>query len=400
MDKAKVKVLNFIMIFVAAITCIVCYNTYKSNAYEVYLNGKSIAYVTDKDIVEDISNEVINEMKLNTGEIKINSDLSYEEITVTEEAISDRKTIKENILKILNPNVKAFEMIIDGKSIGFLKSKKEVEDVISQVAQYYLESCSFENKKLKGIRNRVVYQVKKLHISKMNTPETVANNIIKLNEKSSTPVLLVEIVGQKVETSPVNYSTSITWTESLKQGESKVKAKGAKGLKQLTKEVTLLNGKTTGSKVLKETVLQKPVNEVVLKGSKSIEANANQVMAMYVPSRGTISSNFGMRWGRMHKGIDIAAPTGTPISAALDGEVIYAGWSNGYGKLIKISHGGNIETAYAHCSSIDVKVNDKVKQGDVIGKVGSTGNSTGPHLHFEVKVNGEVQNPAPYIYKK
>jgi murein DD-endopeptidase MepM/ murein hydrolase activator NlpD len=400
MNKARIKALNLIIIIVTVITCVVCYNSYKSNAYEVYLNGKSIAYVADKTIVENINNEVIKEIKDNAENFKINSDLSYKKIIVDEKALSDRKTIKENILKILNPKVKAAEMIVDDKSIGVLRSREDIEKVLNQVSQHYLSTCGLENKKVKGIKNKVSYQVKKLHISEVSTSEDIAKHIISLNENSSKPVLSVEITGQKVENSPVNYSTSITWTESLKQGESKVKAKGVKGLKQLTKEVTLLNGKATGAKVLKEIVLQKPVDEVVLKGSKSIEASTNQVLAMYVPSRGTVSSNFGMRWGRMHKGIDIAAPTGTPISAALDGEVIFAGWSNGYGNLIKIAHGGNIETAYGHCSSIDVKVNDKVKKGDVIGKVGSTGNSTGPHVHFEVKVNGEVQNPAPYIYKK
>jgi murein DD-endopeptidase MepM/ murein hydrolase activator NlpD len=115
------------------------------------------------------------------------------------------------------------------------------------------------------------------------------------------------------------------------------------------------------------------------------------------PSRGSISSDFGMRWGRMHKGIDIAANLGATINAALDGTVSYADWQDGYGKVIKIDHGRGIESTYAHCSSITVKKGEVVKQGEKIGEVGSTGNSTGPHLHFEVRENGEPKNPQKYM---
>jgi murein DD-endopeptidase MepM/ murein hydrolase activator NlpD len=398
MNKIKTKALNIIVIAATAITCILCYTTYKPNAYEVYLNGKSVAYVMDKKIAEDINNEAVKQMKLDAGNIQLYDNISYKKIIADEKALSDNKTIKENILSILNSNVKAVEMVIDGKSAGFLRSEKEVEEAISKVAQYYLSNCKLENKKVKGIKNKVVYESKKVHISEVMAPEAAAANIIKLNKKSAEPILSVEITGHKVERLPISYSTSVTWTNSLQQGDSEVKTKGVKGIKQLTKEVTLLNNKEIKNKVVKEAVIQKPTNEVVVKGAK--QSSPTELAAMYIPSRGTVSSSFGVRWGRMHKGIDIAAPSGSPINAALDGTVIYAGWSNGYGNLIKIAHDGKIETAYGHCSKIDVKVNDIVKKGDVIGKVGSTGNSTGPHLHFEVKVNGTVKNPAPYIYKK
>ena len=115
------------------------------------------------------------------------------------------------------------------------------------------------------------------------------------------------------------------------------------------------------------------------------------------PTGGTVSSGFGMRAGRMHTGIDIASPTGTPIYACWSGRVLIAGWQGGYGNTIVIDHGGGTSTLYAHQSRFAASVGQTVSAGTVIGYVGSTGNSTGPHLHFEVRINGEPVNPASFL---
>jgi len=115
------------------------------------------------------------------------------------------------------------------------------------------------------------------------------------------------------------------------------------------------------------------------------------------PVQGPVTSPFGWRWGRMHEGIDIGAPTGTPILAAASGTILYCGWESGYGNLTVIDHGGNLATAYGHQSSIAVSCGQQVSQGQVIGYVGSTGHSTGPHLHFEVRVNGTPVDPMGYL---
>ena len=115
------------------------------------------------------------------------------------------------------------------------------------------------------------------------------------------------------------------------------------------------------------------------------------------PVSGPVTSPFGWRWGRLHEGIDIGVPYGTPIRAAASGTIIYCGWESGYGNLTVIDHGGAIATAYAHQSSILVACGQQVTQGDVIGYVGSTGHSTGPHLHFEVRVNGIPVDPMGYL---
>jgi murein DD-endopeptidase MepM/ murein hydrolase activator NlpD len=115
------------------------------------------------------------------------------------------------------------------------------------------------------------------------------------------------------------------------------------------------------------------------------------------PVNGPVVSPFGMRWGRLHTGIDIAVPYGTPIHAAAAGRVIYAGWMGGYGNLVVIDHGRELATAYAHQSSIAAGNGTTVSQGQVIGYVGCTGHCFGPHLHFEVRVNGQPADPMQYL---
>jgi murein DD-endopeptidase MepM/ murein hydrolase activator NlpD len=115
------------------------------------------------------------------------------------------------------------------------------------------------------------------------------------------------------------------------------------------------------------------------------------------PVSGPVVSGFGMRWGRLHAGIDIAAASGTPIHAAASGTVIYAGWMSGYGNLVVIDHGGGLATAYGHQSSVAAGNGQGVSQGQVIGYVGCTGHCFGAHLHFEVRVNGSPVDPLGYL---
>jgi septal ring factor EnvC (AmiA/AmiB activator) len=115
------------------------------------------------------------------------------------------------------------------------------------------------------------------------------------------------------------------------------------------------------------------------------------------PARGPVTSEYGPRWGRMHNGLDIGAPTGAPIYAAKAGTVSYAGSMSGYGNMTMIDHGGGIVTAYAHQSAIMVSPGTRVGAGQRIGSIGCTGSCTGPHLHFEVRVNGSARNPRGYL---
>ena len=115
------------------------------------------------------------------------------------------------------------------------------------------------------------------------------------------------------------------------------------------------------------------------------------------PVDGILTSGFGYRWGRMHEGIDISVPEGTPIRAAASGTVIIAAYTGGYGNYTCIDHGGGLSTCYGHQSGYAVSAGSSVSQGDIIGYSGNTGSSTGPHLHFEVRVNGVAQDPLGYL---
>lgn len=127
-------------------------------------------------------------------------------------------------------------------------------------------------------------------------------------------------------------------------------------------------------------------------------AKVNLGISLIRPVSGTITSRFGARGRSTHTGLDIANNKGTPIKAAAGGTVTYSGWKGSYGNLIVITHGNGVQTYYAHCSQLYVTAGTKVSQGQKIAAVGSTGNSTGPHLHLEIRLNGVAQNPQNYLY--
>jgi murein DD-endopeptidase MepM/ murein hydrolase activator NlpD len=145
--------------------------------------------------------------------------------------------------------------------------------------------------------------------------------------------------------------------------------------------------------------LQKPSSSIAgqVASSRPTPQTPPSSAGLIWPVSGPITSPFGMRWGKLHPGIDISAPTGTPIRAAASGRVVSAGRDGGYGNLTVIDHGNGLATAYAHQSRLGVSAGQAVVQGQVIGDVGSTGFSTGPHLHFEVRVDGSPVDPMGYL---
>ena len=131
-------------------------------------------------------------------------------------------------------------------------------------------------------------------------------------------------------------------------------------------------------------------------GSTSYDSSPSSSGLIW-PVNGPVVSPFGWRWGRMHEGIDIGVGYGTPIHAAASGTVVYSGWMSGYGNFVIIDHGGGMATAYGHQSSIAAGNGQSVSQGQVIGYVGCTGHCFGPHLHFEVRINGSAVDPLGYL---
>jgi murein DD-endopeptidase MepM/ murein hydrolase activator NlpD len=141
--------------------------------------------------------------------------------------------------------------------------------------------------------------------------------------------------------------------------------------------------------------------ELFLPGDKPTNGKPGSTsLAFNWPTSGVLTSRFGRRWGKMHKGIDIAGPIGTPINSAAEGVVVYAGWQGGYGQLVEIKHADGTTTRYGHNSRLVVSVGQTVAQGQQVSEMGSTGHSTGSHLHFEIRPNGgDAINPIAHLPK-
>ena len=181
------------------------------------------------------------------------------------------------------------------------------------------------------------------------------------------------------------------------KGESKTKTNGVYGERAVVAEIIKENGREVGRTILDENVTAEPQAKVVYKGTKDPPPKMGTGNLVHPTSRGVITSEFGWRWGRRHTGIDIGLNVGSNVKAADGGVVTFAGYSSSYGRYIIIDHGGNITTLYAHNSSLLVSKGDKIYQGQLIAYSGNTGYSTGPHLHFEVRISGVPQNPRNYV---
>ena len=222
--------------------------------------------------------------------------------------------------------------------------------------------------------------------------------------QKSVPVLEVKVVRKEMEEEEVNFKIEQIQDTNQYQGYVKVTQKGQKGKSLVTSEVTYIDGLEVERTVLDTRMIKEPINEKVVVGGKtplaqlpaSAAARSTSSNIIWPVAGGYVSCGFYGYWG--HTGMDIAANVGTAVYAAASGTVTKAVYnSTGYGYHIIISHGGGVETLYGHNSKLYVKAGDWVEQGQLIAAVGRTGRATGPHCHFEVRVNGKYMNPANYI---
>jgi murein DD-endopeptidase MepM/ murein hydrolase activator NlpD len=178
-----------------------------------------------------------------------------------------------------------------------------------------------------------------------------------------------------------------------------VEEPGESGNKRVFADIVLHNGFIKSRTVAMEEILKTPSLRILRQGTQRTPDDILVSSAFLPPGIGIITSPFGVRrWGKVHTGIDVATATGTPVSAFRAGTVKYAGWNPwGYGNLVIIDHGGGMETYYAHNSVIKVEVGESVTKGQVISLSGSTGISTGPHVHFEVRMDGHPINPLTFL---
>ena len=219
------------------------------------------------------------------------------------------------------------------------------------------------------------------------------------------PLISVVVTKEVTVEETIAHSTEYKDTSSLLKGENKVVTKGSDGKKSVTYEVKEANGSTLEKNVVKEVVISEPVTEVVNRGTGSIKISSRSAYnsgggsgtLAWPLSSNKITSPYGTRSRGFHSGIDLAAKTGTSVYAAAGGTVELASWYYGYGNCIVINHGNGVKTRYAHLSAYKVSVGTTVSRGQLIALSGNTGNSTGPHLHFEVIVNGVTKNPVNYL---
>ncbi|MGL6173012.1 MAG: peptidoglycan DD-metalloendopeptidase family protein [Cellulosilyticaceae bacterium] len=264
------------------------------------------------------------------------------------------------------------------------------------------------------------------HILEIN-PQIIDEKRMQIGEKIKLevpePILSISTVEQAIFKELIPVEIEYVEFSDLYKDETKVYQEGHDGYKEITVNVHKINGKEVSRDLISEKVLKEPKIRVMAYGTKekpkpkptqnnnnSNSSSSNKGNSSVKPSNsgqfmhplngaGRISSQYGSRWGSYHRGIDIAAPAGTPVYASASGTVVYSGYNNGgYGKMIIIDHGNGYKTYYAHNSSLYVQVGQKVSKGQNIAGVGSTGNSTGNHVHFELRKNDNPINPYNYIY--
>lgn len=228
------------------------------------------------------------------------------------------------------------------------------------------------------------------------TVDTVLQIGQALNVTVAKPFVTLEVKQEKKVTDTIPFKKIVEEDPTMYKGEKVIKQQGVNGSKEISYLLTSENGTRISKVALKEDIIQQPVDEIEVVGTKVISSRGTGEFT-WPTVGGYISSGMGQRWGELHRGIDIARPNNYNILASDNGVVVAAGVSGSYGNRIVIDHHNGYTTLYGHLSSIEVKVGQVVEKGSVIGIMGSTGNSTGTHLHFEVEKNGSLENPLTYV---
>ena len=382
----KKKIILTITSFLMISTWLYAYLESSTKSFAAYLGDVFIGYSLNKESMEENYKSIIENLNSNLGENeKIEaSRVSFKRLN-EEKSQSTYNEIKQNIVSSIEKDVTLKALNIDGKNIGYVTNKEEFNNAIKKVASAYSTNLNIDESKITSInvKGNISFKDEKVNISKLSSEEELADNIIK-----NKSLIDVDIVVNDTRLVDIEPSVKIERSEELLIGESKV-TESKKGKKEQNINITYRNGEKKSVSVLSENIIEQSSSKVITKGTKSILNGTRG---------GTITSTFGERWGKNHNGLDIAGNTGDPVMAALDGKVKSTFYErNGYGNVVILEHEGGVETRYAHMSKIGVKTGDTVKKGDIVGEVGSTGRSTGPHLHFEVRVNGSPVDPQKYI---
>jgi len=279
-----------------------------------------------------------------------------------------------------------YKVTINGEKIGYIKDKKEFETIISEeILENKTENVAFID-----FDADIKYEYELASKSK-DVNEDEIFNILKNNVKTTYQVFAITLDGENKG-----------YTSTIEEAEAVVNQIKEEYNKDLELNIGINKIYTDSLDVQSIELATKSLETNIDAKIQEKKSTVNGIVLAYKPVvTGSISSRYGVSSrirSSNHTGLDIAAPTGTDIVASASGEVTFSGWKGSYGYLVIISHGNGVETWYGHCSKLYVSAGEKVEGGQLIADVGSTGNSTGPHLHLEVRINGAHINPQNYLY--
>ena len=299
-----------------------------------------------------------------------------------------------------------YSVTINGEQVGYTENKSELQKTINN----YLENGEGNNVAFVQIKNLPEY---KLCLLKKGIVANDEEIIAKVKEEGITYYRYYAILDNQEEQA---YVSTFKEAEGVVNSLKEKNSSNLEGISIIEKYETQLQPIISEEEALAKLYVEPPKKVVVAKNnsyskyeatgsvntaSKTSTAKANIGISLIRPVSGIITSRFGAGSSirrSSHTGLDIATSTGTPIVAAAPGTVTFSGWKGSYGNMIVITHSNGIQTYYGHCQKLYVSAGAKVSQGQTIAAVGSTGNSTGPHLHLEVRVNGVAYNPQNYVY--
>lgn len=296
-----------------------------------------------------------------------------------------------------------YSVTLQGEFIGYSANKSQLQEKINT----YIEKGNGENNvAFVEVNNLPEYQLCLLKKDIVTNDEEIYQKVT----QQGTPYYKYYAisVGEEEKVYVSNFNEAEEAVKQLKDKNSSNKESLAIIEKYETEEKEVTEVATVVSDLYVAPVVKKAVantRSTSSAGSYATGMNNSSTkidigISLIRPVSGTLTSRYGLRSRNNHKGIDIGAPKGTPIKAAAGGTVIVSsyGYNGGYGNYVIVSHGNGVQTVYGHCNTLTVNVGDKVSQGQQVATVGSTGVSTGNHLHLEIRVNGVVQNPQNYVY--
>lgn len=415
------------------------------SAFEYSYNGTVLGVVKErKDVLKTIDTLKDKLKQEQHAEINIDpkEDIGFHRVLAMNHDIDNREEVLNRLTHIKDIKAKGFGIFVNESLVAILESEASANQVLEEIKQKYVKDDSKTYKRIGFSEHVTVDQVdtklgniqnkedaiefmltgaveKKIH--KVKQGETLSsisklyglkiNDLVvsnpglnpdklqidqELSLTKSVPVATVQTVEVATYKETIAFEIAYEDTKSMYKGEQVVKSKGSNGEREITAEIVRNNGIEISRKELESTILSAPVSQVVLVGTKQLPPLVGTGNFVY-PVRGRLTSGYGTRWGRLHSGIDLATAKGTKIVAADGGKVIAAGYNGSLGYMVKIDHGGGKVSLYGHCSKLFVKIGQRVYQGQHIANVGNTGRSTGPHLHFEIIVNGKTKNPLNYL---